>query len=415
VVPRTFPGENLPWASGVEVALDSLESLVQEHPHGPRYKREKPARTRERTPEADDTRNGRYAAEDTRGGRPPVADRAPRWEPDDARPTSSTSRISKPTGSGRTTPATRPGSGQSMRTDGTEARRDARPTRKSEPPLSRHEQAKRHREALAAEKKSGLEQRVQSKTRDHDAEIARIEQVLANAGSLSSASVAGMTKQLQTLRATKARAERAKQPERLPEREDEPTPAKTRTTHTQECATEATNEEAKARDLFADFLHRGRRARTWRANELRLLNAFIVPKEFPGERITWQRVELGLDELESLVEGQTTRAAPMAEALPTKGPAPQRFATDARYDQAPRAERSASERTPAKADRDGYDYRDTRGAPHDGGAYDARAYARDSTAYDSPVEARPRPAPVVYGAGTAPWGNAMNDPQSPLR
>ena len=36
VVPRTFPGENLPWASGVEVALDSLESLVQEHPHGPR-------------------------------------------------------------------------------------------------------------------------------------------------------------------------------------------------------------------------------------------------------------------------------------------------------------------------------------------------------------------------------------------
>ena len=35
VVPRTFPGENLPWASGVEVALDSLERLVQEHPHGP--------------------------------------------------------------------------------------------------------------------------------------------------------------------------------------------------------------------------------------------------------------------------------------------------------------------------------------------------------------------------------------------
>jgi len=301
-----------------------------------------------------------------------------------------------------------------MRTDVTEARKDVRPTRKAEPPLSRHEAAKKHREALAAEKHAGLEQRVKSKTRDHDAEIARIEQVLANAGSLSSASVAGMKRQLQSMLAAKARAERAKQPERLPEREEEPAPAKPRTTHTQECVSEATNEEATARDLFAEFLHRGRRARTWRANELRLLNAFIVPKEFPGERITWQRVELGLDELETLVDGQGgTRAAPMAEALPAMGPAPQRFATDARYDNAPRAQRS--EHTPSKAD--GYDstYRGTRGATPNGEPYDARAYARDSTAYDSPVEARPRPAPVVYGAGTAPWGNAMNDPQSPHR
>merc|ERR1719352_1922317 len=134
-----------------------------------------------------------------------------------------------------------------------------------------------------------------------------------------------MKRQLQSMLAAKARAERAKQPERLPEREEAPAP-----------------------DLFAEFLHRGRRARTWRANELRLLNAFIVPKEFPGERITWQRVELGLDELETLVDGQGgTRAAPMAEALPAMGPAPQRFATDARYDNAPRAQRS--EHTPSKA------------------------------------------------------------------
>jgi kinesin family protein 2/24 len=419
VVPRMFPGESLPWAAGVEVALDTLTRLVDDHPHGPRYgyragDDDSFSAERQRTPQ----RRGNTPASEVRKDRPGSG--------------VSSQRTGKPPiTSGRTTPATRPGSGQSGRTDGTDFRQAEDARRRTEPQLTRHEQAKRHREAKAAEQGAVLEQRVKAKTRDRDGEIARIEQVLAKAGDLSSAAVAGMRRQLASLKAAKLRAEKKKPEDHqqvLHDASDSAEKPQSRYAHNQDLIAEVNNEEMIARDLFAEFLHYGRGGRVWRANELRLLNAFILPKEFPGEKLTWQRVELALDELEGLVGGDPVRSTESVQPQALTDSAPPRREHLDRGQRDPVPPRDYRERDPGRQtapqgyrddgrDRDipvrdpryeanaGWDRRSC-GAP----AGEVRGYdARPS--YGSPAsDIRPR-AQVVYGAGTAPWGNALNDPQ----
>jgi hypothetical protein len=283
----------------------------------------------------------------------------------------------------------------------------------------RHEQAKIHREAKEKERSAVLEQRVtrKSHTGGRDDEIARLESVLG-AGGLSAAACAGMKKQLASLQAAKLREERKRKasggrPADLRAEGADEAPAgevKDARKISQEVAAEVSQEEGRARDLFAEFLHHGRGSRTWTKNDLRLVNAFVVQKEFPGEKLSWQHVELALDELQGMIsdkdpEPQRAPPPPARDPEPARGYPPRgenRPASGRAYSGADtgRSYGSPANRygQPAREPYGGDDRRDDRYDAPQGGFGAPTGYGRR--------------AKVVHGAGTAPWANSMNDPDS---
>lgn len=58
----------------------------------------------------------------------------------------------------------------------------------------------------------------------------------------------------------------------------------------------------RALELFRGFVRDGRGSRTWRKNDMRLINSFVVPLLYgPDTQLDWQNPVLALDELERLV------------------------------------------------------------------------------------------------------------------